>query len=42
MHSRDWETVGGIVLEPEAVNALRDFGHNVVVTAGPGAGKQNS
>lgn len=39
MHSRDWETVGGIVLEPEAVNALRDFGHNVVVTAGPGAGK---
>ena len=39
MHSRDWETVGGIVLEKEAVKALRDFDHNVVVTAGPGAGK---
>ncbi|MFC2663261.1 MAG: UvrD-helicase domain-containing protein [Scardovia wiggsiae] len=39
MHSRDWETVGGIVLEQEAVKALRDFDHNVVVTAGPGAGK---
>lgn len=35
----DWSPVGGLELEPNALNAVRETKANVVVTAGPGAGK---
>ncbi|QNA92950.1 MULTISPECIES: UvrD-helicase domain-containing protein [unclassified Microbacterium] len=35
----DWTPVGGLELEPNALKAVRDTNANVVVTAGPGAGK---
>lgn len=35
----DWHPVGGLDLEPNALKAVRETTANVVVTAGPGAGK---
>lgn len=35
----DWTPVDGLALEPNALNAVREVTSNVVVTAGPGAGK---
>lgn len=35
----DWTPVGGQKLEPNALKAVRETNANVVVTAGPGAGK---
>lgn len=35
----DWAPVGGLGLEPNALKAVRQTSANVVVTAGPGAGK---
>lgn len=35
----DWRPAGGITLEPNARRAILNQTHNVVVTAGPGAGK---
>ncbi|WP_382306975.1 UvrD-helicase domain-containing protein [Herbiconiux sp. UC225_62] len=35
----DWRPVGGLKLEPNALKAVRETTANVVVTAGPGAGK---
>jgi len=35
----DWTPVGGLGLEPNALKAVRETSANVVVTAGPGAGK---
>lgn len=35
----DWTPVGGLDLEPNALKAVREINANVVVTAGPGAGK---
>lgn len=35
----DWRPVGGLDLEPNALKAVRGTAANVVVTAGPGAGK---
>ncbi|MFC5789150.1 ATP-dependent helicase [Agromyces tardus] len=35
----DWTPVGGLQLEPNALKAVRETSANVVVTAGPGAGK---
>ena len=35
----DWTPVGGLALEPNALAAVRESRANVVVTAGPGAGK---
>ncbi|MGO1406069.1 UvrD-helicase domain-containing protein [Agrococcus casei] len=35
----DWTPVGGLELEPNALKAVRETNANVVVTAGPGAGK---
>lgn len=35
----DWTPVGGLGLEPNALKAVRETHANVVVTAGPGAGK---
>lgn len=35
----DWTPVGGLRLEPNALKAVRETSANVVVTAGPGAGK---
>lgn len=34
-----WNPVGGLRLEPNALTAVRETSRNVVVTAGPGAGK---
>lgn len=34
-----WSPVGGLRLEPNALTAVRETSRNVVVTAGPGAGK---
>ncbi|WP_072313250.1 UvrD-helicase domain-containing protein [Agrococcus sp. Marseille-P2731] len=35
----EWTPVGGLQLEPNALRAVRETTANVVVTAGPGAGK---
>ncbi|MEW1903647.1 ATP-dependent helicase [Streptomyces sp. NPDC086147] len=35
----EWHPVGGLTLEPNAMSAVTMLGGNVVVTAGPGAGK---
>jgi superfamily I DNA/RNA helicase len=35
----DWSPADGITLEPNALRAVREHSANVVVTAGPGAGK---
>lgn len=35
----DWTPVGGLGLEPNALKAVHETSANVVVTAGPGAGK---
>ena len=35
----DWGPADGITLEPNALLAAREQGQNVVVSAGPGAGK---
>ena len=35
----DWTPVGGLKLEPNALAAVRESSANIVVTAGPGAGK---
>jgi superfamily I DNA/RNA helicase len=35
----DWSPVGGLALEPNALTAVRETTANIVVTAGPGAGK---
>ncbi|MCC9198255.1 ATP-dependent helicase [Arthrobacter sp. zg-Y820] len=35
----EWQPVGGLHLEPNAMAAVREIENNVVVTAGPGAGK---
>lgn len=35
----DWTPVGGLELEPNALKAVRENSANVVVAAGPGAGK---
>lgn len=35
----DWTPVGGLQLEPNTLRAVRETNANVVVTAGPGAGK---
>lgn len=39
IHPDDWHPVGGLDLEPNALKAVRETTANVVVTAGPGAGK---
>jgi len=39
IHPDDWSPVGGLDLEPNALKAVRETTANVVVTAGPGAGK---
>ncbi|KQO65205.1 UvrD-helicase domain-containing protein [Curtobacterium sp. Leaf261] len=39
IHPDDWHPVGGLDLEPNALKAVRETGANLVVTAGPGAGK---
>lgn len=39
IHPDDWHPVGGLELEPNALKAVRETTANVVVTAGPGAGK---
>lgn len=39
IHPDDWRPVGGLDLEPNALKAVRETAANVVVTAGPGAGK---
>lgn len=36
---KDWTPVGGLELEPNALKAVRETSANIVVTAGPGAGK---
>lgn len=36
---QDWQPVGGLELEPNALTAARTTDRNVVVAAGPGAGK---
>lgn len=36
---QDWQAADGIQLEPNALRAVQERGDNVVVTAGPGAGK---
>lgn len=35
----DWVPTNGIILEPNAINAVKQLKSNVVVSAGPGAGK---
>lgn len=35
----DWFPIDGLILEPNALTAVTMLEHNVVVTAGPGAGK---
>ncbi|OFV75147.1 UvrD-helicase domain-containing protein [Rhodococcus erythropolis] len=35
----DWRPVGGLILEPNAITAIRETSHNCALTAGPGAGK---
>lgn len=39
IHPEEWSPVGGLQLEPNALTAVRETSSNVVVTAGPGAGK---
>lgn len=39
IHPDDWHPVGGLELEPNALKAVRETTANIVVTAGPGAGK---
>ncbi|RZT64383.1 superfamily I DNA/RNA helicase [Microcella alkaliphila] len=39
IHPDDWHPVGGLDLEPNALKAVRETTANIVVTAGPGAGK---
>lgn len=39
IHHDDWRPVGELDLEPNALKAVRETAANVVVTAGPGAGK---
>lgn len=39
IRSEDWTPVAGLRLEPNALKAVRETSANVVVTAGPGAGK---
>lgn len=39
IRSEEWQPVGGLHLEPNAQAAVREIENNVVVTAGPGAGK---
>lgn len=39
IHPDDWHPVGGLELEPNALKAVRETAANIVVTAGPGAGK---
>lgn len=39
IHPDDWNPVGGLDVEPNALKAVRETAANVVVTAGPGAGK---
>lgn len=39
IHPDDWHPVGGLDLEPNGLKAVRETTANVVVTAGPGAGK---
>ncbi|WP_420364237.1 ATP-dependent helicase [Curtobacterium sp. L3-7] len=39
IHPNNWHPVGGLELEPNALKAVRETAANIVVTAGPGAGK---
>lgn len=39
IHPDEWRPVGGLVLEPNAMTATTTTDENVVVSAGPGAGK---
>ncbi|WP_144628286.1 UvrD-helicase domain-containing protein [Arthrobacter woluwensis] len=39
IRAEDWEPAGGLHLEPNALAAVREQAGNVIVTAGPGAGK---
>lgn len=39
IHPENWTPVGGLGLEPNALKAVRETSANIVVTAGPGAGK---
>ena len=39
IRTEEWQPVGGLHLEPNAQAAVREIENNVVVTAGPGAGK---
>ena len=39
IHPDEWSPVGGLQLEPNALKAVRETRSNVVVSAGPGAGK---
>lgn len=39
IRSEDWTPVDGLALEPNALKAVQEVTSNVVVTAGPGAGK---
>jgi hypothetical protein len=39
IRGQDWRPAGGLVLEPNALAAVTAAGQNVVVAAGPGAGK---
>lgn len=39
IRAEDWEPAGGLLLEQNALAAVRQQDHNVVVVAGPGAGK---
>jgi superfamily I DNA/RNA helicase len=39
IRAEEWEPVGGLRLEPNALAAVREQMSNVIVTAGPGAGK---
>ncbi|MFC8935682.1 UvrD-helicase domain-containing protein [Rhodococcus sp. NPDC057135] len=35
----DWQPADGLILEPNAITAIRETSHNCALTAGPGAGK---
>lgn len=39
IRQQDWEPADGLMLEPNAITAVREVVHNRVLTAGPGAGK---
>ncbi|WP_223942681.1 ATP-dependent helicase [Arthrobacter sp. StoSoilB22] len=39
MKVEQWAPVAGLVLEPNALEAVRESGRNVLLSAGPGAGK---